>query len=231
MKRNEIILEVKNLSVELEGEKIIYNLSFKLRRGEIITILGPNGAGKTVLLKTLLGYFPFSGNIKWKEGIKIGYVPQRLPSFKEIPITVEEFFKLKKCEEKEIKNITELFEIKELLEKNINNLSFGEFQRVLVAFALLGKPDVLLFDEPTSGIDIKNASSIYKILKELKKKEKLSAILVTHDLSIVNRISDYVICLNKCPVCKGKPKDILIPSELKKVYKTEIKFYKHYHEH
>lgn len=89
----------------------------------------------------------------------------------------------------------------------------------------------MLFDEPTTGIDEKSKKSIYEILKELKEKEKLSIILVTHDLSVVSKITDYVICLNKCPICQGKPREVLNPKNLEKLYATELKFYKHYHGH
>ena len=92
---SEFILKVKNLNVELGREQIIKNLSFEVKKGDVLTILGPNGAGKTVLLKTLLGLLPYNGEIYWKPGIKIGYVPQRLPFIKNIPISVNEFFELK----------------------------------------------------------------------------------------------------------------------------------------
>ena len=100
-----IILRVKNLNVELEREKILENLNFEVKKGEVLTILGPNGAGKTVLLKTLLGILSYKGEIEWKRGIKIGYVPQRLPFIKDIPMSVREFFQLKDVSEKEIKEI------------------------------------------------------------------------------------------------------------------------------
>lgn len=235
---NEIVLKVKSLSVEIEGEKIICNLSFELKKGEVLTILGPNGAGKTVLLKTLLGIFPHEGEIEWAFPIKIGYVPQRLPFVKDVPLSVEEFFSLKKFwgskkeKEKEIKEIIELVGFDEsFLKKNVGETSSGQYQRVLVAWALLGNPDVLLFDEPTTGVDISGQETIYKLLERLKKERKLTIILVTHDLSVVFKFSDYVICLNKCPLCQGTPTEIVNPENLSRLYGQEIRFYQHYHGH
>ncbi len=226
------ILEVKNLTVELDREKIICNLSFKVKEGDTITILGPNGAGKTVLLKTLLGILPYRGEIKWKEGIKVGYVPQRLPFIKTLPMSVKEFFKLKEEREKEIKKILNSIGFSDdFLNKKIANLSSGQFQRILVGFALLKNPEVLLFDEPMSGIDISGQESIYKLLERLKKEKNLTILLVTHDLSVVFKFSNYVICLNKCPICQGSPKEILTLENLQKLYGQELRFYQHYHQH
>jgi zinc transport system ATP-binding protein len=232
MKMAETILKVENLNVKLDDELIICNLSFEVKRGEVLTILGPNGAGKTVLLKTLLGIFPYQGKIEWKKGIKIGYVPQRVPFVKDFPISIEEFFKLKTKDEKEIREVLKLVGFNEsFLKKNLGELSSGQYQRILVTWALIGNPDVLLFDEPTTGIDISGEETIYQLLERLKKEKNLTIILVTHDLSVVFKFSDYVICLNKCPICQGKPKEVVTPESLSKLYGQEIKFYEHYHGH
>jgi zinc transport system ATP-binding protein len=223
----ETLLKVKNLSVELNNEKIISNLSFELKKGQIITVLGPNGAGKTTLLRALLGIIPYKGKIKWKRGIKIGYVPQRVPFVKDFPISVKEFLKLKSKDENEIKEVIKLIGFDEkILNKNISELSSGQYQRILFTWALLGNPDVILLDEPTSGIDIVGEKTVYQILKKLKDEKKISAILVTHDLSVVFKYSDYCICLNKVPICQGKPKKIN-QRNLEKLYNFEIKFYRH----
>jgi len=221
------ILEVENLSVELNGVKIIKELSFRVQEGEIVTILGPNGAGKTTLLKTLLGMIPYKGKIQWKEGIKKGYVPQRLPFIKDFPLTVKEFFRLKENSEEKIKKVVKAVGLEKFLDRRIGNLSSGEFQRTLIAWALLKNPKVLLFDEPIAGIDIRGEETIYSLLLKLNKKRKLTVLLVTHDLSVVFRFSSYVICLNRQPVCQGKPKRVLTPEALEKLYGTEIKFYSH----
>jgi len=225
----EVILKVKNLNVKLEGEEIIRNLSFEVREGDVLTILGPNGAGKTVLLKTLLGLFPYEGEINWLKKVKIGYVPQRLPFIKDIPMSILEFFKLKRASKKETKEILNSIGVQEkFLDKKIGEISSGQFQRILVGWALIGNPNILFFDEPTTGIDIRGKETIYSLLARLKEKRNLTIFLVTHDLSVVYKFSNYVICLNRCPICQGLPREILTPENLAKLYSEEVKFYKHY---
>ena len=223
-----IILKVKNLNVRLEKEEIIKDLSFEIKQGDVLTVLGPNGAGKTVLLRTLLGILPYKGEIKWEKEVKIGYVPQRLPFIEETPMSVEEFFELKRASRKEIREILNSVGFGSALNKKIGELSSGQFQRILVAWALVGNPDVLLFDEPTTGIDIGGEETIYTLLVKLKEKRNLTILLVTHDLSVVFKLSDFVICLNKCPICQGVPKEVLTPEILYKLYGEEVKFYEHH---
>ncbi len=223
------ILKVKNLNVKLDGEEVIKDLSFEVKEGNVLTILGPNGAGKTVFLKTLLGVLPYQGEIKWARGVKIGYVPQRLPFIKDIPMSVSEFFKLKGAWQEETKEILNLVGLREnFLNKKIGELSSGQFQRILVAWALVKNPNVLLFDEPTTGIDIGGEETIYTLLAKLKEKRNLTILLVTHDLSVVYKFSNFVVCLNKCPICQGKPKEVLTLEVLQKLYGEEVKFYKHH---
>jgi len=231
-----IILKVENLNVESEGERILENLSFEVKEGEVLTILGPNGAGKTVLLKTLLGILPYKGKIEWTppthhpKDIKIGYVPQRLPFIKDIPMSVGEFFKLKVSSEKEVKEILNSIGLKEgILAKKIGDLSSGQFQRILVGWALVGNPQVLLFDEPTTGIDISGQESIYELLEKLRKERNLTILLVTHDLSIVYKLATDCLCLNKKVLCYSTPKE-LTSERLSQLYGGKIKFYQHSHE-
>jgi len=225
----EPILKVENLNVKLNNEEIVKGLSFEVKKGDVLTILGPNGAGKTILLRTLLGLLPYQGEIHWMPEIKIGYVPQRLPFIKETPMSIEEFFKLKRVSKKEIEKTLNLVGFKnDFLNKKIGELSSGQFQRILVAWALVGDPDILFFDEPTTGIDIGGEETIYTLLTKLKEQRNLTILLVTHDLSVVYKFSNYVICLNKCPICQGFPKEVLAPETLNKLYGEEVKFYEHH---
>ncbi|BCX14644.1 MAG: zinc ABC transporter ATP-binding protein [Patescibacteria group bacterium] len=227
------ILEVRNLEVALDGQKIIENLSFDLFEGEILTILGPNGAGKSVLIKTILGLIPHKGSIVWHKKVKVGYLPQGLTqlSLKNYPITVEDFFRLKdkKIKREEIIRQLEILDLKEnIIDKVVGKLSGGQFQRMLIAWVLISKPKIIFFDEPTTGIDTSGEETIYSLLKKLKDKEKISIILITHDLSLVYKNSDNVLCISKRGhSCYGKPKQILTPQTLEEIYSEEVKAYKH----
>jgi zinc transport system ATP-binding protein len=230
---NSNILQVKNLTVELDDEKIIDNLSFNIKRGEFLTILGPNGSGKTVLLKALLGLLPYSGKITWSDEVKIGYVPQGLTQLKvrNLPLLVEEFFRLKKIKKDEISKLLILAGIKDktFLKKKIGNLSGGQFQRMLLIWALSSNPNVLLFDEPTTGVDISGEETVYNLLYNLREKKKITIFLITHDLNIVSKYSTDVLCMSRDNVCHNRPQEVLLPEMLEKIYKAPVKYYQHKH--
>lgn len=231
---NNILLEVKNLNVDLEGEKVIEDLSFQVAQGEIFTILGPNGAGKSVLLRTLLGFLPYKGEIVWRQKPKIGYLPQGLNQLKvkDFPMTVQDFFAMKNPAPtlEEVSKFLDLVGLeKDVLSKTAGSLSGGQFQRMLVSWVLIAHPQIIFFDEPTTGIDIGGGETIYSLLYSIWKKEKLTIFLVTHDLNIVYKYSNNVLCLNRKKYsCLGSPKEILSPETLENLFGTEIKFYKHH---
>ena len=227
----EAVLRVANLTVALEGRIVLENLSFTVTRGEILTILGPNGAGKTVLLRALLGVLPHEGSITWREGARIGYVPQRLPYIKGIPMSTADFFALKTGGGGDVEEMLHTVGLgPELGEKQIGDLSSGQFQRVLIAWALAGDPHVLLFDEPTTGVDVSGEETVYALLARLHRERNLTMLIVTHDLAVVHRLSSTVLCLNKQAVCQGPPLATLTPENLQRLYGTEVKFYEHRHQ-
>lgn len=229
MKNDKIALKVSNLNVELNNQKIIENLSFEVKRGETLVVLGPNGAGKTTLLRALLGIIPYKGEVKWSVTNPSYLPPNELLQRKEIlPLTVEDFYSLKDV--KKIKAYSSLESVgldKKIYEERIANLSTGQFQRLSIAWALVDNPDTLLFDEPTSGIDIGGTETIYSLLHSFWKKQKLTIILVTHDLSIVWEHADNVLCLNKKGMCYGVPSLALTTENLKELYGVGVKYYKH----
>lgn len=236
----EFVLQVDNVSVEFDGQSIIEGISFNVKKGESLAIVGPNGAGKSTLFRALLDLIPYQGIITWKAGLKIGYVPQNLGMEKSIPLTVKDFLGFKSNSEVVIREALSRVGIRatpenehhvehHIMARPMGKLSGGEFQRVLIAWALLDKPDVLLVDEPTSGIDIGGEETIYNLLKRLQREEGLSILLISHDLNIVYRYANTVICLNKQQVCFGIPTEVLDPESLKQLYGGETEFYAHEH--
>ena len=229
------ILEVKNLTVSFNNENVINKLSFNLKKGENLVVVGPNGAGKTVLLRTLIGMIPFEGEIKWeKKELKIGYVPQKVLPEKNIPLSIEEFFNFKKIKKIDSEKIVKAFKsvgINDLsvLKKKIGVISSGQLQRILIAWSLIDDPEILLFDEPMAGIDIEGEETIYNLLSQIEKERNLAMILITHDLSVVYKFADSVLCLNKEAICYGPPQEALTPERLSQLYGGEIKFYPHTH--
>ncbi len=229
------ILEVKNLSVVLDNQVVLKDISFRVGRGEALAIIGPNGAGKTVLLQALLGLLPFQGEVNWQKGIRVGYVPQKFVADKSIPVSVKEFLLLRSSrfwfpERKFIEHLDHEFNLfglgQDILTKSMGDLSGGQLQRVLISWAMLNHPDVLLLDEPTTGIDIGAEETIYNLMHRLQDERGTTVILISHDLNIVYRYAGQVLCINKKMICHGPPAQTLNPEELVKLY-GEGGFYHH----
>lgn len=231
------ILEVQNLSVTFDGEEVLKDISFSVDEGDVLVILGPNGAGKTVLFRALIGLVPYDGEIKWRPDIKIGYVPQRLPATEALLLTVKEFLQLKSrrvfLKDKEW-NIMINHEISsvglstEILNEQLKNLSRGQFQRVLIAWAILEHPNILLFDEPTAGIDLAGEGTIYNLLRRLREDRKMTILLISHDLTLIYRDASKVLCISKERLCYGEPQGALTAEKLAELYGESV-IYKHQH--
>jgi zinc transport system ATP-binding protein len=229
---NDPILHVAGLNVELSKNHVIENLSFDVKRGETLAVIGPNGAGKTVLFRTLLGLVPHTGQVRWASGVKIGYVPQRLYVESDLPLTTAEFFGLKNVAFPEIHRVMAsvgFTDPHEILAKKLGTLSGGQLQRVLIAWALTGHPDVLLFDEPTTGVDLSAEESIYSLLKRLQAQENLTILLISHELQVVYRYATNVLCLNKEGLCYGPPHKALTQEALSRLFGEHTTLYHHQH--
>jgi len=214
---DDYILRVSNLNVKLQAQTILDNLSFEVKRGTTLAIVGPNGAGKTMLFRTLLNLAPYSGKIEWAGRVKIGYVPQRL-SVSDIPISVKEFLSFKSTSN--IGNCLSSvgLDSDEMLNKSLGVLSGGQLQRVLIAWAIIDNPNVLLFDEPTTGVDLDSEEAIYKMLSELKERSEITILLISHDIHIVRDYSDYMLSINKCKTFFGESKAIMDPDLQRIIY-------------
>jgi zinc transport system ATP-binding protein len=211
------ILNVSNLTVRLQNQTILENVSFKVKTGTTLAVLGPNGAGKTMLFRTLLNLIPHEGKIEWEKKVRIGYVPQNI-AVSDIPLSVKEFLSFRNGI-----NVASCLEAVGLDEKSVSQkrlgiLSGGQLRRVLIAWALIDNPNLLLLDEPTTGVDIGGEEPILVMLNELKKKKKITILLITHDVHIVNEYSDNLLALNKCVTFFGESKEIMNPTVQKTLY-------------
>ena len=225
--------KINNISVNIGGQEILKNVSIHVHCGQLTVIIGRNGAGKSTLLKAILGEVEHIGNIVFTDmkdnktkKIKIGFVPQKINVERHMPTTVYDLFAscisdipvfLKKDKKlyKEIKEQLGLFGAEELIDKSIGELSGGELQRVLLAMATKPIPNLLILDEPVSGIDENGTREFYKILQDLKSKYDMSIILVSHDFELTKQYADKVILLDKEVIKEGTPEQVFNSLEFK----------------
>ncbi len=231
------LLTVTDLSVRYGKNIALQNMNLSLSAGEIVTIVGPNGSGKTTLFKAIIGSTPLSsGKVELKPDIKIGYVPQQLNIDATLPITVERFFKLaQKIDDDSYEKALEIMGSKELLNSQMSSLSGGELQRVLLSRALIDKPDLLLLDEATRGLDQPGAAAFYRKIESIKNDTGCAILMISHDLHVVMGASDRVICLNGHICCQGAPDSVASSPEYKALFGSELDgtlaLYKHKHDH
>ena len=230
------LLSVKNLRVAFGRRVVVHDLTFDVSAGDILAILGPNGAGKTVVLKVLLNLIPYEGEIHWSPGARVGYVPQRTAADHWLPLTLQDLLSAKAAYLRrpaaDVAAIaSRLGFTPEILNTRIGLLSGGQFQKALIAFALLGNPNVLLFDEPTASLDELTEERVHELLHTLQKEMGMTVILVSHDLSVVYRYAGKVLCLSGEKSCMGPPKEILTPEMLEDLYAAPAKFYRHVDSH
>lgn len=209
-----------------QAKSLLNNINFNIADNTITTIIGPNGAGKTTLVRLILGLIkPTSGTIHRRNNLVLGYVPQKLNANKFMPMTVKAFLSL--CGKPKIDG---LFDITNLLHRSIHDLSGGELQKVLFNAAILKKPDLLILDEPTQGIDNYGQHAFYHQLLELKLKHNIAIVLISHDLHFVFDSTDYVICLNQHICCQGSPEKLRNLEEVQQLF-PGLTPYKHSHDH
>lgn len=227
------LVEINNIFLSYNNKKsyILQDISFSLGKGEILSIIWKNGTGKSSLLKALAGIQKISSGTIRKHTNKIAYVPQKLQLEKNFPLSVREFFFVfnEKVEIKKVQELLQLFQAENLYQQNIHTLSGWEFQKVLIINALLSTPDLLLLDEPTSGIDVVGEELFYKIITDIRKTFPLmSIVLVSHNLNLVYKNSTRVICLhdnNFC--CHGTPSELDNNPDVQKIFGDYLRPYEH----
>ena len=221
------LTKIMNFNVKIENQDIIKNVSFDIHCKELTMIIGKNGAGKSTLLKAILNEIPHTGNVEFYD-IR-DYVPQYVNIERNMPTTVYDMFasyisnkpvwayKDKKLYE-EIRQALKVFGAEDLIDKRAGNLSGGELQRVLLSIATTPIPNLLILDEPISGVDRNGTKNFYEILNKLKEQNDISILLVSHDLDLVKKYADKVILLDKEVKKQGKVDEVFNSEEYKNIF-------------
>lgn len=194
------MITAQNLGLKLDGNVILDDVSFSIAKGEYVGLIGPNGAGKTSLIKLILGFYKkTAGSLKMDPNIKIGYVPQQYNLSGVVPISVEEVLKMSGVNDKKTlsQHLKKVGLSEDFLQRSFHKLSGGQKQRIIIARALCSEPKLLIFDEPLTGVDYETKLSLYKLLFDLNKKEKLTILFVSHEVDQIVSECHHILCLNK----------------------------------
>lgn len=231
------LLTVSDLSVELAGNTVLHDIQLKLDRGEVVTIVGPNGSGKSTLLRAIVGAIkPSSGHVTRAKNLSIGYVPQHLTIDPTFPVTVRRFLDLPRpVADIDASQTLSKVGVGNLEDRQLNQLSGGQFQRVMLARALLGNPDLLILDEATQGLDQLGSATFYRLIDSIRQELQCAVLMVSHELHVVMAASDRVICLNGHVCCEGHPEQVMSAPEYRALFGTgtqgALALYRHEHSH
>lgn len=231
------VIAAHNLSIRRDGNMVLHDVSVKINPGEIITIVGPNGSGKSTFLRALIGALPLaSGFVEKATDLRIGYVPQKLAIDAALPMTVRRFLGLpRRVSLDQAASALDRAGAPDLSERQMVDLSGGQLQRVLLARALLDKPQLLLLDEATQGLDQPGSAAFYRQIEEVRRDLGCAVVMVSHDLHVVMAASDRVLCMNGHICCEGTPEIVASAPEYRALFGTGTKgalaLYRHKHSH
>ena len=231
------LIQARDLSVRYGGHTVLSHVDMSIDKGEIVTIVGPNGSGKSTLLRALIGAVPVAGgHLRRAQGLTIGYVPQKLSIDPTLPMTVARFMSLPRRQSPaDVAAALEQAGVPDLSQRQMTDLSGGQFQRVLLARALLAKPDLLLLDEATQGLDQPGSAAFYRQIEEVRRRLGCAVLMVSHELHVVMSASDRVICLNGHVCCQGTPDIVASAPEYRALFGTgtqgALALYRHDHNH
>ncbi len=233
----ERILRASNISYSRSQKLILDQVSFDLYRGQITTIIGPNGAGKSTLTSIVNGLIDnFSGELERLPGLRIGYLPQKVYVNTLMPLSVERILQLtRSVENAEVDAALAQAEVSHLKHRQVQSLSEGELKRVLLARTTLGKPDLIVLDEPTAGVDVSGEIKMYELISDFRQQLNCAVLLVSHDLHLVMSKTDQVLCLNQHLCCSGLPESVSQHPEYLALFGQQaadsIAVYTHHHDH
>ncbi len=231
------LISTRDLTLRLGGNTVLSDVNIAIERGEIVTIVGPNGSGKSSLLRALIGALaPASGTVQRADGLRIGYVPQQLQIDATLPLTVRGFLNLPRRQDRDVvARALSAAGVPDFAIRQMADLSGGQFQRVLLARALLNTPDILILDEATQGLDQPGAAAFYRQIEQVRRDMGCAVLMVSHDLHVVMAPSDRVLCLNGHVCCEGTPEIVADAPEYRALFGTgtqgALALYRHEHTH
>ena len=232
-----MLTSLENAGVYKSGKWLVRGISMHVEPGEIVTLIGPNGSGKSTTAKMALGVLKADeGKVYRRSELRSSYVPQRLDVNWTLPLSVHRFMELtNRATNSEIDLALSSTEISHLARKQMSQLSGGEFQRALLARAILRTPDLLVLDEPVQGVDYNGEIALYKLIDSIRNRLNCGVLLISHDLHVVMSTTDKVICLNGHVCCSGTPASVASSEEFKSLFgehtSSGLTLYKHHHDH
>ncbi len=232
-----ILVELENAGIFRDGKWLVRGVSFSVKKGEIVTLVGPNGSGKSTSAKLALGILkPDEGTVLQRGNLCISYVPQKLVIDQTLPLSVERFMSLTITLKPEaLDQALQMTGVAHLAKSQIQTLSGGEFQRVLLARAIARKPELLVLDEPVQGVDFNGEIALYELIVKIRDQLDCGIIMISHDLHVVMAATDSVICLNGHVCCRGTPKNVAESAEYRALFgeraTSMLALYEHQHDH
>lgn len=238
-RRMTALIEATGLTIRRPGSRdtVLHGVDFRIQRQEIVTVVGPNGSGKSSLVRALLGHMQLAaGRVARLPGLRIGYVPQRVQIDNAMPMTVRRFLSLpRRVDDALAAAALARTGVEGVERRQLTQLSGGQFQRVLLARALLHDPQLLVLDEPTQGLDQPGIVGFYKLIEDVRRETGAAVLMVSHDLLVVMRASDRVICLNGHICCEGSPQHVSAAPEYRALFGADaagtLALYRHQHDH
>ncbi|MBR9765754.1 MAG: metal ABC transporter ATP-binding protein [Rhodobacteraceae bacterium] len=231
------LIELRGARAKLGGREVLTGVDMRLERGEIVTIVGPNGSGKSTLMRVIIGAVPLQGGSLTKApGLRIGYVPQKLQIDPTLPLSVRRFLSLPaRVSDGAAAEALDHVGGAGLEGRQMADLSGGQFQRVLLARALLRRPDLLILDEATQGLDQPGSARFYRLIEQLRQELGCAVLMVSHELHVVMAASDRVLCLNGHVCCEGAPEHVASAPEYRALFGSgtqgALALYRHQHDH
>lgn len=232
-----MLLSLENAGIFRSGRWLVRGVSMSVAAGEIVTLIGPNGSGKSTTAKMALGVLdPDEGTTHRAASLRASYVPQKLSINWTLPLSVKRFLRLtNRASETQMREALTATEILHLADAQMSNLSGGEFQRVLIARALLRSPNFMVLDEPVQGVDFNGEIALYRLIEDIRNKLNCGVLLISHDLHMVMSSTDRVICLNGHVCCSGTPSSVASSDEFRRLFgdraASALALYEHRHNH